>query len=49
MGARVSAYTAAEKGGEDRCVRAVDLLFDFETGAIQFFPRGGEEYFERVR
>lgn len=49
MGARVSEYTAAEKGGEDHCIRAGDLLFDFETGVTQFLVRGGEEYFARVR
>lgn len=45
MGARVSEYTAAEKRGEDHCIRAGDLTFDFETEAESFLAKGGDEHF----
>jgi hypothetical protein len=49
LGARISEYTAAEKGGEDHCVRAGDLTFDFETEDSSFLARGGEGHFELLR
>ena len=49
LGARVSEYTAAEKRGEDHCIRAGELLFDFEEGDACVSVRGGEEYFAQIR
>ena len=48
IGARVGEYTAPEKRAEDHCIRAGDLLFDFEDGETRVSIRGGEEYFARI-
>ena len=49
LGARVGEYTAPERRAEDHCIRAGDLLFDFEDGEAGVSVRGGEEYFARIR
>ena len=49
LGARVSEYTAAGKGSEDHCVRAGDLMFEFESDSTSVRARGGEGHFESLR
>lgn len=49
QGARVGEYTKAEGKAEDHCVRAGDLLFEFEAESGPFTVRGGEDHFRRAR
>jgi hypothetical protein len=50
MAARVSEYTAPEKGGEDHCVRARDLSFHvlMDSGEIRTV-KGGDDFFTEAR
>ena len=46
LGARVSEYTAPEKGNEDHCVRAGDLNFDVIQGERDVKVLGGAPFFD---
>ena len=46
LSARVSEYTAPEKGHEDHCVRARDLTFELSTDGVQSRVRGGAAFFD---
>ena len=49
LGARVSEYTAPEKGNEDHCVRAGDLNFDVIQGERDVKVLGGAPFFDGSR